>query len=273
MKNFKITKLLIFLLLMFFVVGCRQQEQENILKKDIVEVLEQYRRGVNECDTVLLGQIVSDKFLAANGWDKNKYLDNLVKREQLIDDIQITSLQVNNYKIIAELTVQGSKLYFPVFKSPLFQDNPSLMEGSFKQKTTMVFIYEDTGLKIFAEEEGILFQDFSWGQALPELSFVSLNKESVMPGDEVAVSFYSGKGYNNEIMFVYLNDRLLHSYYAESPAVLSEERQTFRVPAQAAKNSFFELTISAYAGKMDINKPQSAVLQGVVTRKIFLPVK
>lgn len=273
MKKINLKSILFFLVLLFLLTSCQQQKQEDILKKDVVALLEQYRRGVNECDTVLLNRVLSSKFLAASGRGKEEQIELLIKRDYLIDTFQITALQVENYKIVADLLVQGSKLYFPSLKPPLFQNNPALMEGVFKQKSKMVFIYENDGLRVFAEEEGIMFQDFSWGQTLPDLTFLSIDKETVLPGDELSVSFYSGKGYDNEIMFIYLNERLLHSYYAETSAVLSEERQTIRVPSQLTKNSVFELTIAAFAGKMDINKPQGALLKGAVIKKIIIPVK
>lgn len=269
MRYIKIICLMIFVL---FCNGCvRQKSDENLLKKNIGELLARYQQGVNNLDRPLLETIISEKF-SFYEQGRSAYIDGLLTMTVLLDQIAYGNVRVNNYKIFADVQSEGSIIYKPDIQPPLFRNLP-FMNGKLKNSAVFAFLYEEEGgLKILAEDQVLTEKEIVWGEHPPAIINPALSRYRVEPGDTVDVSFQIDKA-QNDVMFVYVNDQLLGGYSALEESWAEKLEYLYKVPADKKRGESAEIKIQIFAGRVDLNNPQEAVLRGAAIRVYSLPVR
>ncbi|GBR76245.1 hypothetical protein NO2_0826 [Candidatus Termititenax persephonae] len=267
MRFLKIT-LLSFLV--FFLGGCRSYTDEAVLKQNIGELLAKYQRGVNDMNRDLLESVISDRF-SFYTVDRERYIEELLIMTMLVDKITYANIRVENYKIFADITTQGSRIFKPGVQLPLFKSLP-FMNGRLHKQSVMTFLYEEKdGLKILAEDQILTEQEILWGTHPPSIIQPRLSAYRAAPGDQLAVSFQVNKS-GNDVLFVFVNEHLLGGYSLEG---YNGEmvNYTVKIPADLKRGDDFEIKLMAFAGKIDLNNPGEAVLQGATVRSYIVPVR
>jgi hypothetical protein len=262
----------IFLLLfgICWLSGCVPHADEAVLKQSIGALLEKYQRGVNDMNKNLLESVISDKFSFYNT-DRARYIDGLLSLTMLIDKISYGNIRVEDYKILADVQTEGSVIFKPDVQMPLFKSVP-FMQGKLKTRSVFVFLYEaETELKILAEDQVLAEKEIFWGARPPGIIQPALSKYRVSPGDQVEVEFLVNKS-NNEALFVFVNEQMLGGYALDG-AGGELINYTVKAPAALQRGDNFEIRLMVFAGKVDLNNPSEAVLQGAAVRTFTLPVR
>ena len=134
------------------------------------------------------------------------------------------------------------------------------------------FLYEEKdGLKILAEDQILTEKEILWGTRPPSIIQPKLSKYRVAPGDQIEVTFQVNKS-NNDVLFVFVNEQMLGGYSLEGYSGESVN-YTVKVPAALKRGDNFEVKLQAFAGKIDLNNPADAVLQGAMVRSYVIPVR
>lgn len=267
----KFLKLCIVLGCLFFLAGCLpQKEDERLLQKNIGEILAQYQRGVNDLDRVLLESIITDKFSFYEK-DRTEYINELLALTVLLDKISYGNIRVENYKIFADVETGGSIVFRPEVDLPLFKTIP-FMSGKLQKKSIFAFMYEENSeLKILAEDQILTEKTIVWGQQPPAIREPHLSAYRVAPGDNVEVNFQVDKA-GNDIIFVFVNEQLLGGY-ALDDYIAEGIDYSVKVPAVLKRGADFEIKLMVFGGKVDLNNPLQADLQGAAIRTYVLPVR
>jgi hypothetical protein len=263
-------KIFILLLGVCFLSGCVPHADEAVLKRDIGALLEKYQRGVNDINKGLLESVISDKF-SFYDTDRAQYIDGLLSLTMLIDKITYGNIRVENYKILADVQTDGSIIFKPDVQMPLFKSMP-FMQGRSRARAVFVFLYEaGTELKILAEDQVLAEKEIVWGAHPPSIIQPALSKYHVSPGDQVEVGFLVNKS-SDEALFVFVNEQMLGGYALDG-AGGEMVNYTVKAPAALQRGDNFEIRLMAFAGKVDLNNPNEAVLQGATVRTFVLPVR
>jgi hypothetical protein len=250
--------------------GCVPHADEAVLKRDVGALLEKYQRGVNDMNKGLLESVISDKFSFYNT-DRAQHIAGLLSMTMLIDKITFNNIRAEDYKILADVQTAGSIIFKPEVQMPLFKSLP-FMQGRLKTRSVFVFLYEaETELKILTEDQVLAEKEILWGAQPPGIIQPALSKYRVSPGDQVEVEFLVNKS-NNDALFVFVNEQLLGGYALDS-AGGELINYTVKAPAALQRGDNFEIKLMVFAGKVDLNNPGEAVLQGAAVRTFVLPVR
>jgi len=268
MRCLKLGGLLLFI---FCLTGCLQQQaDETLLRQNIGTVLTQYQNGVNDLNRRLLESIISDKF-SFYEQGRTEYIDGLLKMTVLLDKIRYGNIRIENYKIFADAETNGSIVFRPEVELPLFKTIP-FMSGKLQKKSVFAFMYEENGeLKILAEDPVLTEKNIIWGKHPPAIREPVLSAYRVAPGDSISVGFQIDKS-ENDIVFVYINEQLLGGY-ALDEYIAEGIDYTVKVPAALKRGDDFEIKLMVFGGKVDLNNPRQADLQGAAIRTYVLPVR
>jgi len=269
-------RLSLFLVLLFsllFFTGCLQRnpQADAVLSKNIAEVFVQYKQGVNKLDQQILEDIVAEEFIYYGG-SKKEYLKQLLSWTVFIEEITWEVLHIEDYKVIVAARLKGTVVYKPSVVPAIFTSKVPLLQGTFQKQSIFTMAYSQAGLKILSEEDNGTAKIFQGGQVLPEIKTFNLDKYSVQPGETIKLSISVDKG-ANDIIFVYLNDRLLSGFSDPGEVPYNEDSFSVNVPSDHPRGKPFDIVAVAYAGKLDLRNTQQAELQGVVVKTISVPVK
>jgi hypothetical protein len=268
MRFLKITLLGVAALLLFY--GCVPHADEAVLKQSIGALLEKYQRGVNEMNKGLLESVISDKF-SFYDTDRAQYIEGLLSMTMLIDKMAYGNIRVEDYKILADVQTEGSVIFRPEVQMPLFKSVP-FMQGKLRTRSVFAFLYEAAeDLKILAEDQILTEKEIFWGARPPSIMQPRLSAYRVAPGDQVEVEFWVNKS-NNDVLFVFVNEQMLGGYALDSTDG-ELVNYTVKAPAALRSGDNFEIRLLVFAGQVDLNNPDEAVLQGAAVRTFTLPVR
>ncbi|MDR1997563.1 MAG: hypothetical protein LBQ83_04510 [Candidatus Margulisbacteria bacterium] len=254
-----------------FLSGCWQHNvDEAVLRQNIGELLDRYQRGVNELNRGLLESVISDKFSFYEK-DRAARIDGLLTMTALIDRMTYSNIRVENYKIFADVQTEGSIILRPEVQIPLFKPLP-FMSGQLKSRAVFAFLYEeDGGLKIFAEDQVLTEKEAVWGDQPPVIINPVLSRYRAAPGDQLEVSFQLDKA-GNDVAFVFVNEQMLGGYALDEYGG-SDVTYALKVPAELKRGDSFEVRLMIFGGRLDLNNPQQADLQGAAVRSYILQVR
>ncbi|GBR74392.1 hypothetical protein NO1_1577 [Candidatus Termititenax aidoneus] len=263
-------KIFLLLLGILGLCGCRSYTDEAVLKQNIGALLEKYQRGVNDMNKGLLESVISDKFSFYNT-DRARYIEGLLSMTMLIDKMTYGNIRVEDYKILADVQTDGSIIFKPEVQMPLFKSVP-FMQGKLRTRSVFAFLYEaEADLKILTEDQILTEKEIFWGARPPGIIQPVLSAYHVAPGDQVEVRFWVNKS-NNDVLFVFVNEQMLGGY-ALGDLDGEMANYTVKVPAALQRGDNFEIKLLAFAGQVDLNNPDEAVLQGAAVRTFVLPVR
>lgn len=265
-------KLSLVIIMLFLLSGCWQQGNQRleIIQKNTETLFNEYKQGVNTLNQEKLAQLIGTDF-SFYGGNKTDYIQQLLTWTVFIEDIKPKVTAVEEYKIITEVETKGTIFFKPSVKLPLFKDKLPLLQGNFKNQALFVLAYAKDGLKIIGTEDGGTVKDFQWGSVLPEIRNFTLDKYTVSPGESLKVAVSADKG-GNDVLFVFLNDRLLSGFSDRGEVPYNDDNSVIRVPLDYPKGKPFDITAMVFAGRLDLVNPQQAELQGIIVKTISVPV-
>ncbi len=268
----KIKNIFLIILFLLFLTGCRKDNQvDPVLNKNIVRLFEMYKEGINKSDKITLDYIIADE-LNYYGGSKKKYIEQLINWKVLIEDIKWQVFAIEDYKVLVETKITGMLVYKPIVSPDLFKEQVPLLQGSFQKQALFTLAYNQDGLRILNETEGSTGKIFQWGDFLPDIKTFSLDKYTVSPGDTIKVNISIDKGMN-DVIFVFINDRLLSGFSDAGEVPYNEDAFNVRIPGDYPAGKPYNITAMAFAGKIDLTNPQQADLRGIVVKTISVPVK
>lgn len=251
-------KIYLLLFCIFILAGCFQQKiEESKLHETIGEILKTYQSGVNSINQKQLESIISEEF-STRELNRAEYIRELITMTLLIDNIVYTNIRVENYKVFVDITITGTQIYKPKANIPLYKDQLPFMHGQTVIKSTFCFIYEQADLKLFAEEIALKNSSYTWGEVPPSIKLDPL-PASIQSGDTISITGTADKG-TNETLFTVVNT-----------AVGSE---IFSFPITVTANGgLCNINVMAFAGSLDLNNPEEAILQGAKVLQYSIPIR
>lgn len=263
----------ILILLSLFLAGCVDQKvEENKLRENIGKLLERYKQGINSLDQNIMESIISERFTFYDD-TRASYVNKLFSATYLIDSISYSNIQVENYKIFADSIIHCTQIFKPTLHLPLFQDQIPYITGTLKKQTVFSFVYENEGLKIFAEDNLLTIKTFLWGENRPQIINPQLSIQEARPGNIIEVKFNVTKGDGNDVVFAAVNDVVMGSYSMTGYDEDNEVSYKLRVPENAKPGSSYEINLIAMGGKINLDNPQKAVLQGIAITGYSIPIR
>lgn len=238
------------------------------MRDNIGNVLNQYRTGINSLDQPLLRSIISEQFKIRD-IARDEYIRQVLTMTLLIDKLTYTNVRVENYKIFADVTITGTHIVKPRVSIPLYREQVPFLNGNTTIHTTFCFVYEQDELKIFSEDRQNIFAQALWGEAPPTITLQPVPTH-VKPGSSLEISGSINKGQRNDVVFVVVNNTLVGS-----SAISGLEGDTFSLPVTVPTTAtgLYELSVMAFAGTLDLNTPDDAILQGAQVIKYSIPVR
>ena len=242
----------------FILSGCMQQKMEESQLRDAIgKILKTYQAGVNTINQKQLESIISKQF-STRELHRPEYINNLLTMTLLIDSIAYTNIRVDHYKVFADVTITGTQIYKPKADIPLYREQIPFMHGTTVIKNTFCFIYEQSDLKLFAEDLIGKQSLYTWGENQPTIKLEPL-PTSVHAGDTLTITGTADKN-ANEALFTVVN------------GVVGAETISFPMTISTS-TGICNVSVMAFAGSMDLNNPEEAILQGAQVIQYSIPIR
>jgi hypothetical protein len=273
MKN-KIKSLLIIIFSLLFLAGCLRQDTPAIdetLQHNINFLFEEYKTGINQAQKSRLERIVGKDFIYYVG-TKKEYIEGLLKWMVCVDNISYRVTKIDDYKIYAEAKIKGTLVYKPIVNLPLFARQLKLLPGDFEKDVLFTLAYEKDEIKIIGQQDGTETKYFQGGTMLPDIKTFALDKYQAVPGDMIKVNISVDKG-ANDVIFIFINNSLLSGFSDQGEVPYNKDSFTVSIPLSYPSGKTFDITAMAFAGKMELTRPDQAELRGVIIKTIAVPVR
>ena len=257
------------LLCLVLCTSCVQQKtDENILREQIGALLKTYQNSVNAIDQPLLKSIIADPF-TMQAINKEEYMRQLLTMTLLIDSITYSNIRVENYKILADITITGTQIMKPRVNIPLYKEQIPFLHGTTIIHSVFCFTYEGEQLKLLAEDRKDMQSTYRWGTTPPAITLLPL-PTAAKAGSILTVDGSVEKGAGNDVVFIAVDNNLVGSTLMSG---LSDKTFSGAFALPTTSNGLAELTVMGFAGTLDLNNPDEAVLQGVQVLKYSIRVQ